>query len=76
MPVSIVSVTPATVLTYGGSPASIAAGAALGALAAPPLAAAPARSLPAYIHPMVAYTATMAVCTAAIVPLLGLCPGF
>lgn len=74
--VPIVSVTPATVLTYGGSPASIAAGAALGALAAPPLAAALARSLPAHIHPMVAYTATMALCTATIVPLLGLCPGF
>ncbi|MES4908445.1 MULTISPECIES: hypothetical protein [unclassified Streptomyces] len=74
--VPVVSVTPATVLTYGGSPASIAAGAALGALAAPPLAAELARRLPSYIHPMVAYTATMAICTATIVPLLGLFPGF
>ncbi|MFI6985192.1 hypothetical protein ACIBSV_42335 [Embleya sp. NPDC050154] len=74
--VPIVSVTPATVLTYGGSPASILAGAALGAAIAPPLADAAARRLPAHIQPMVAYTATMAVCTVSIVPILGLLPGF
>ncbi|MGC0423520.1 hypothetical protein ABIA38_009068 [Embleya sp. AB8] len=88
--VPLVSVTPATVPTRGGSAASILAGAALGAAIAPPPADAAAFGLPAHIRPMVAYTATMvaytatmaaysatmAVCTASIVPILVLLPGF
>jgi hypothetical protein len=34
-----------------------------------------ARRLPRHLPPMVAYTATMVLCTATIVPLLGLFPG-
>src|SRR5690606_33616814 len=64
--VPIVSVTPATVLAFGGTVPSIVAGAVLGAAVAPPLAAALARRVPHDVHPMVAYTASMAVCTAAI----------
>jgi hypothetical protein len=74
--VPIVSVAPATVLAFGGTLPSIVAGAVLGAAAAPPLAAALARRLPDDVQPMVAYTAAMAVCTAAIIPLLDLLPGF
>lgn len=74
--VPIVSVTPATVLAFGGTVPSIVAGAVLGAAIAPPLAAALARHLPDDVHPMVAYTASMAVCTATIIPLLDLLPGF
>ncbi|WP_214410530.1 hypothetical protein [Sphaerisporangium fuscum] len=74
--VPVVSVAPATVLTFGGSLPSIVAGAVLGAVAAPPLAAALARRLPPHFAPMIAYTATMGLCTATIVPLLGLLPGF
>ncbi|GAA2265032.1 hypothetical protein GCM10010149_01350 [Nonomuraea roseoviolacea subsp. roseoviolacea] len=74
--VPIVSVTPATVLAFGGTLPSIMAGAVLGAAVAPPLAAALARRLPHDVHGMVAYTASMAVCTATIIPLLDLLPGF
>ncbi|NJP96707.1 hypothetical protein HCN51_46015 [Nonomuraea sp. FMUSA5-5] len=74
--VPIVSVAPATVLTFGGTVPSIVAGAVIGAAVAPPLAAALARRLPDDVQPMVAYTAAMAVCTAALIPLLDLIPGF
>ncbi|WP_101785114.1 hypothetical protein [Nonomuraea indica] len=74
--VPIVSVTPATVLAFGGTLHSIVAGAVLGAAVAPPLAAALARRLPNDVHPMVAYTASMAVCTATLIPVLDLLPGF
>ncbi|GLW06183.1 hypothetical protein Misp01_13130 [Microtetraspora sp. NBRC 13810] len=74
--VPIVSVAPATVLAFGGTLPSIVAGAVLGAALAPPLAAALARRLPDDVQPMVAYTATMAVCTATVIPLLDLLPGF
>jgi uncharacterized membrane protein YfcA len=49
--VPVVSIAPATVLTFGGSLQSIVAGAVLGALIGPPLAAAVARRLPADFQP-------------------------
>ncbi|WP_228826999.1 hypothetical protein [Nocardia beijingensis] len=74
--VPIVSVAPATVLTYGGTVASIIAGALLGALIAPPLAAAVSHRLPTDFHPFIGNVASMAFSTALIVPALGLLPGF
>ncbi|GAA0345830.1 hypothetical protein NE235_28970 [Actinoallomurus spadix] len=74
--VPVVSVAPATVLAFGGTLPAIISGAVLGALVAPPLGAALARRLPPHLPPMVAYTATMALCTATIIPLLDLLAGF
>ncbi|WP_131737089.1 hypothetical protein [Actinomadura roseirufa] len=73
--VPVVSVAPATALAFGGALVPSAAGALLGAAAGPPLAAALARRVPAHVHPMVAYTAAMGVCTATIIPLVDLLPG-
>ena len=74
--VPVVSVAPACVVTFGGSVQAIVAGAVLGALAGPPLAATIARRLPADFHPFIGNVASMAICTAVIVPLLKLLPGF
>ncbi|WP_433144214.1 hypothetical protein ACQPZ8_50055 [Actinomadura nitritigenes] len=73
--VPVVSVAPATVTAFDGTLLPSVAGALLGAVAAPPLAAALARWLPAHVHPMVAYTASMGICTAAVIPLVDLLPG-
>lgn len=74
--VPLVSVAPAVVLTYGPTAPSIAAGAILGAILAPPLAAYTSRRLPATIHPFVGNVVSMTVCTGVVVPALGLLPGF
>ncbi|QPP05320.1 hypothetical protein G4Z16_01730 [Streptomyces bathyalis] len=74
--VPVVSVAPATVLAYGGSVQVVAAGALLGALIAPPVAAAISGRLPDSFHPFIGNVASMTFCTALIVPLLGLLPGF
>jgi hypothetical protein len=74
--VPVVSVVPATVLTYGGTAASILAGAVLGAMIGPPIAAAISRRLPSDFHPFIGNVASMAVSTALVVPALGLVPGF
>jgi hypothetical protein len=74
--VPVVSVAPACVVTFGGSVQAVVAGAVLGALAGPPLAAAIARRLPTDFHPFIGNVASMAICTAVIVPLLKLLPGF
>lgn len=74
--VPVVSVAPAAVLTYGGSMQSIIAGALLGAIAGPPIAQAIIERLPDHWHLFVANTLSMAICTLAIVPVLGLLPGF
>ncbi|MDO3636116.1 hypothetical protein [Mycolicibacterium arseniciresistens] len=74
--VPVVSVAPACVLAYGGTPASIFAGAALGAALGPPLAAAISSRLPADFHPFIGNVAAMALATAVIVPALQPLPGF
>jgi hypothetical protein len=74
--VPVVSVAPACVVTFGGSVQAIVAGAVLGALVGPPLAATIARRLPADFHPFIGNVASMAICTAVIVSLLKLLPGF
>jgi hypothetical protein len=74
--VPVVSVAPACVVTFSGSVQAIVAGAVLGALAGPPLAATIARRLPGDFHPFIGNVASMAICTAVIVPLLKLLPGF
>lgn len=73
--VPVVSVTPATVLAYGGTIQAVLAGALVGALIAPPVAAAISRRLPATFHPFIGNVASMSICTAVIVPTLGLVPG-
>jgi hypothetical protein len=74
--VPVVSIAPATVLAFGGTPASIVAGAVLGAGLGPPLAAAVARRLPRDFNPFIANTVSMALGTTVIVIALGLLPGF
>ncbi|HEX2133654.1 MAG TPA: hypothetical protein VHH15_19080 [Actinophytocola sp.] len=74
--VPVVSVAPAAVLTYGPTVPAILSGAVLGALTAPPLAAFVSRYLPAGVHPFAGNVFSMTVCTAAVIPLLGLLPGF
>jgi hypothetical protein len=68
--VPVVSVAPATVLALGGTIEAIIAGATLGALAAPPVAAAIARRLPPDFHPFIGNVVSMAVMTAVIVTAL------
>ncbi|MCW2903069.1 MAG: putative rane protein [Streptosporangiaceae bacterium] len=74
--VPVVSVAPATVLAFNGTIQAVVAGAVLGALAGPPLAAAVARRLPAHFHPFIGNVVSMTVCTAVIVPALSVLPGF
>ncbi|MEV0283923.1 hypothetical protein AB0H36_07340 [Kribbella sp. NPDC050820] len=74
--VPVVSVAPAAVLAFGGTLQSVVAGALAGALIAPPVAAAIGARLPAGFHPFIGNVVSMSVCTALIVPLLGLVPGF
>jgi hypothetical protein len=74
--VPVVSVAPACVLAYGGTTASIIAGAVLGAVISPPLAAAISSRLPTDFHPFIGNVAAMAIATSAIVPPLQLLPGF
>ncbi len=70
--IPIVSIVPATVLTYGGAPLVILLSAGLGALIAPPFAHAIGRRLPAFVHGYVANVLSMAVSTLMIVPVVGL----
>ncbi|MEV4604934.1 hypothetical protein AB0K15_47270 [Amycolatopsis sp. NPDC049253] len=74
--VPLVSVAPATVFTYGPTLPAITAGAVLGAILGPPLAAYVSRRLPDTVHPFVGNVFSMTVCTAVVVPALGLLPGF
>jgi MFS transporter, ENTS family, enterobactin (siderophore) exporter len=73
--VPVVSVAPACVLAYGGTTASIVAGAVLGAATSPPLAAAISSRLPTDFHPFIGNVAAMAIATSVIVPPLQLLPG-
>ncbi len=63
--VPVVSVAPACVLAYGGTAASIIAGAVLGAVISPPLAAAISSRLPTDFHPFIGNVAAMAIATSA-----------
>jgi hypothetical protein len=74
--VPVVSVAPATVLTFGGTWQSIVVGALAGALIAPPVAAAISARLPATFHPFIGNVVSMSVSTALIVAMLRLLPGF
>ena len=73
--VPLVSVVPAAVLTYGGSPTVMVASALLGALIAPPLACAIAQRLPTYMHPYIGNVLSMAISTLLIVPVVGVLVG-
>ncbi|MEN5303402.1 hypothetical protein [Pseudomonas sp. TWI628] len=73
--IPIVSIVPASVLTLGASWQVVLGSAALGALCAPPLAAAISQRLPGYMHGFIGNVASMAVCTAGIVSVLRLLLG-
>lgn len=70
--VSVVSVAPASVLTYGNSVAALILGAVGGALLCPVVARTVSKALPADFHPFIGNTVAMAVVTALIVPAVGL----
>ncbi|UXN58747.1 hypothetical protein [Phyllobacterium zundukense] len=70
--VPIVSVVPAATLAFNGSAIPIMGSAVLGALIGPPLAAAISARLPEGYHPFIGNVASMAISTAAIIPVLGL----
>ncbi|OJZ75033.1 hypothetical protein BRW65_06970 [Mycobacterium paraffinicum] len=74
--VPVVSVAPATVLAFGGTAQAVVAGAVLGALTAPPVAAAIARRLPTDFHPFIGNVVSMCVLTAVTVTGLSILPGF
>ncbi|TDD13311.1 hypothetical protein E1218_34705 [Kribbella turkmenica] len=74
--VPVVSVAPATVLVFGGTLESVVVGAFAGALIAPPVAAAISARLPGSFHPFIGNVASMGLCTALVVSLLRLVPGF
>ncbi|MGN8252317.1 hypothetical protein [Pseudomonas sp. SMV7] len=69
--IPIVSIVPAAVLTHGGSWQVVVGSAVLGALVAPPLAAAITQRLPAYMHGYIGNVLSMAISTLGIVPLVG-----
>ena len=69
--VPLVSVVPASVLTYGGGLDVMIVSAVLGALIAPPLACAIAQRLPSYMHPYIGNVLSMAISTLLIVPVIG-----
>jgi hypothetical protein len=74
--VPVVSIAPAVILAFGGTLQSIVAGAVLGALIGPPLAAAVARRLPIDFHPFIGNVVSMASGTAIVVTALSVLPGF
>lgn len=69
--VSLVSVAPATVLTYGDSTVALVLGAVAGAVLCPLVARPVSRALPADVHPFIGNTTAMALVTAAVVPSIG-----
>ncbi|MNF09486.1 hypothetical protein D3C80_2101610 [compost metagenome] len=71
----MVSVTPAAILAYGGAPVVIGVSALLGALLAPPLAAAISDRLPKSFHPYIGNVISMAICTLVVLPIIGMLPG-
>lgn len=74
--VPVVSVAPAVVLAFGGTMQSVLAGAILGAIAGPPVAQFIIDRLPSHWHLFIGNTFSMALCTAIIVPVLSVLPGF
>ncbi|WP_235884215.1 hypothetical protein [Saccharopolyspora elongata] len=74
--VPVVSVAPATVLTYGPTVQAIVVGAVLGAIAGPPLAAQLSKRLPPDFHPFIGNVLSMTICTLTIIPQLSILPGF
>ena len=74
--VPVVSIAPATVLAFGGTLQSIVAGATLGAILGPPLAAAVARRLPPDFHPFIGNVVSMACASTVVVTALSVLPGF
>lgn len=70
--ISLVSVTPATVLAYGDSSLALVLGAVAGAVLCPVIARPVSNALPHDFHPFIGNTVSMAVATSIIVPLIGL----
>jgi hypothetical protein len=73
--IPIVSIVPAAVLTLGGGWPVLVLSALWGALIAPPLAVAISDRLPAYMHGYIGNVCAMAICTAVIVPFIGIIVG-
>jgi len=70
--ISLVSVTPATVLAYGDSSLALVLGAVAGAVLCPVIARPVSNALPHDFHPFIGNTVSMAVATSIIVPVIGL----
>ncbi len=73
--VPVVSVVPAAVLSFDGAIVPTLVATVLGALIAPPTAAAISARLPGSFHPFVGNVAAMSICTALLVPPLAVLPG-
>lgn len=73
--IPIVSIVPAAVLTLGGDWQVVVASAVLGAVIAPPLAAAISQRLPDYMHGYIGNVLSMAISTLGILPVVGLLTG-
>lgn len=69
--ISVVSVAPAAVLAYNGSPLSIVLGALLGAVLCPPLARLISSWLPSDFHPFIGNTTSMAISVTVVLPIIG-----
>ncbi|MCV7228215.1 hypothetical protein [Mycolicibacterium komossense] len=70
--VPIVSVAPAAVIAYGASIIPTAVAVLLGVLVGPPLAFKIGNVVPQHVHRFVGCTGAMAICTATIIPVIGL----
>ncbi|MGO1562829.1 MAG: hypothetical protein ACTHW7_13510 [Actinomycetaceae bacterium] len=74
--IPIVSIAPAVVVTFGSAPLVVVTAGVLGALVGPPLGAWLSKALPSDFHPFIAYVLAMCLSVAALVPVLGMVPGF
>jgi hypothetical protein len=74
--VPVVSVAPAIVLMFGGTPQSILAGGILGGIIGPPVAHMVGRNVPPHWHPYVGNVFSMALSTAIVAAALMFMPGF
>ncbi|GEM28995.1 hypothetical protein NN3_00020 [Nocardia neocaledoniensis NBRC 108232] len=70
--VPLVSIAPAAVITFAASPIPTVTASVLGVLVGPPLAFHLGEAVPGHIHRFVGCVGSMAICTATIIPAVGL----